>query len=95
MLKVLFYSRSSNVPNMPHLQASFGAFAFMLADLAEQPGCLLGAASVDRQPESSVTVVVYNLNESRVFQNISKDHRSFPVNTYVSVNTPPLWLHHI
>lgn len=47
----------------------------MLDDLAEDPGCFLGAASVDGQPKTSVTVVVYNLNESRAFQSIIKDHR--------------------
>lgn len=94
MLNVLFCScYSSNVPSMPHLQASFGAF--MLDDLAEQPGCLLGAASVDRQPESSVAIVVYNLNESQAFQSISNDQRSFPVNVYVFANAPPLMLHRI
>lgn len=45
-----------------HLQTSFGAFA--LDDLAEKPGRLLSAASVDGQSEASVPVVVYHLNES-------------------------------
>lgn len=57
----------------------------MLDDLAEDPGCFLGAASVDGQPKTSVTIVVYNLNESRAFWSIIKDHRlclhGFPVNT--------------
>lgn len=53
------------------LQASFGAFAFTLEDLAQQPGCLLGAASVDGQPETSMTVVVDHLNDSQTI----RDHR--------------------
>lgn len=58
-----------------HSQARFGAFAFLLDDLAEQPGYLLGAASVDGQPVTSMTVVVDHLNDSQTFYNIREDHR--------------------
>lgn len=49
-------------------QASLGAFALTLDDLAEESGCLLGAAPVDGQPVASMTVVVDHLDDSLVLE---------------------------
>lgn len=54
---------------LPHTnsQASFWTFAFLLHDLTEEPRRFLGAASVDGEPETSVAVVVYHLNNATIF----------------------------
>lgn len=87
MLKISYsYAAFKRRQTRGHLQASFGAFAFMLDDLAKQPGCLLGAASVDGQPETSVTVVVDHLNDSHTFYNIRKEHRYSFTSVFLSTH---------
>lgn len=47
------------------LQVSFWTFAFLFHNLAEEPRCLLGAASVNSESKTSMAIVMYYLNESQ------------------------------